>query len=158
MIKEGKLAELEACGNFFKRSTSALTEAEAKFAPREGLMTAAQLIAHVAQTFDWFIDGAFGENGFSTEYEKLMDVVMAYDSIEKAQAFFDKAHKNFCEVISSKSDDELMATLKDTSIMGKAPAVSIVGAVIEHTAHHRGALGVYARLCDKVPPMPYMDA
>lgn len=157
MIKEGKLAELEACRKFFKRSTSALTEAEATFAPKEGLMTSAQIIAHVAQTFDWFIDGAFGENGFSTEFEKLMAEVMAYDSIEKAQAYFDKAHKNFCDVLAGKTDDELMATLRDTSIMGEAPCVSIVAAVIEHTAHHRGVLGVYARLCGKVPPVPYMD-
>ncbi len=26
-----------------------------------------------------------------------------------------------------------------------------------HTAHHRGALAVYARLLGKVPAMPYMD-
>ncbi len=157
MIKEGKLAELEACRKFFKRSTSTLTEAEATFSPKEGMMSSAQLIAHVAQTFEWFIDGAFGADGFNTNFDKLMAEVMAYDSVEKAQAWFDKAHKYFCSVLESKRDDELMTPLKDTSIMGDAPAVAVVGAVIEHTAHHRGALAVYARLCGKVPPMPYMD-
>ena len=37
------------------------------------------------------------------------------------------------------------------------PVVAIVGGIEDHTAHHRGALTVYARLLDRVPPMPYMD-
>jgi uncharacterized damage-inducible protein DinB len=39
--------------------------------------------------------------------------------------------------------------------MGGQPRHSIIGALIDHTAHHRGALTVYARLLSKVPPMPY---
>jgi uncharacterized damage-inducible protein DinB len=27
--------------------------------------------------------------------------------------------------------------------------------MVEHTAHHRGALTVYSRKLGKVPPMPY---
>ncbi|KAA3613725.1 MAG: DinB family protein [Calditrichaeota bacterium] len=157
MIKEGKLQELEASREFFNRSTSALTEKESNFAPKEGMMTSAQIIAHVAQTFEWFIDGAFGENGFSTDYEKLMAKITAYDSIEKARVYFEKAYKNYRSVIESKTDEELLAPLKDTSIMGEAPCLAIIGATIEHTAHHRGALSVYARLCGKVPPMPYIE-
>ena len=43
-------------------------------------------------------------------------------------------------------------------IMGGAPRLAIFGAINDHTAHHRGALTVYARLNGIVPPMPYMDA
>lgn len=120
-------------------------------------MTAAQIVAHVAQTFDWFIDGAFGANGFNTDVEGMMAEIMSYNSLEKARAYFEKASRNFREVIGSKSDEELLAPLNDTSIMGEGPCMIVIGATIEHTAHHRGALGVYARLCGKVPPMPYME-
>jgi uncharacterized damage-inducible protein DinB len=41
--------------------------------------------------------------------------------------------------------------------MGGLPKKSIFGGITDHTAHHRGALTVYARLKGIVPPMPYMD-
>jgi len=40
-------------------------------------------------------------------------------------------------------------------IMKGAPKMSIVYALADHTAHHRGALSVYARLLGKKPQMPY---
>ncbi|MCA9730584.1 MAG: DinB family protein [Deferribacteres bacterium] len=157
MIKEGYLQELEASYKFFKRSTSALTEEDSTFAPKDSMMTSAQVVAHVAQTFEWFIDGAFGENGFDKDFEKHMAEVMAYNSLENARAYFEKASGNFRDVIASKTDEQLLAPLKDTSIMGAAPCLVVIGATIEHTAHHRGALSVYTRLCGKVPPMPYSE-
>jgi len=36
------------------------------------------------------------------------------------------------------------------------PRMAMIGAITDHTAHHRGALTVYARLNQVVPPMPYM--
>jgi uncharacterized damage-inducible protein DinB len=41
--------------------------------------------------------------------------------------------------------------------MGGAPRLAVFVAIADHTAHHRGALAVYARLNGIVPPMPYMD-
>jgi uncharacterized damage-inducible protein DinB len=35
--------------------------------------------------------------------------------------------------------------------------MAIFRAITDHTAHHRGALTVYARTQGIVPPMPYMD-
>jgi len=157
MVKEAKLFELEAGYKFFKKSISTLTESDSKFAPAEGLMTVAQQIAHVAQTFNWFIDGAFSGNGFNMDMEKLAIETNAFDSLEKAMAFFEKAYSDFHATIKSKTDQELLAPLEDKSIMGDAPCVSIVNGVLDHTAHHRGVLTVYARLTGKTPPMPYMD-
>jgi len=37
------------------------------------------------------------------------------------------------------------------------PRLVVIGAISDHTAHHRGALTVYARLLGKEPKMPYMD-
>jgi len=39
--------------------------------------------------------------------------------------------------------------------MGVQPASDIVWAMVEHTAHHRGALAVDSRQLGKVPVMPY---
>ena len=36
--------------------------------------------------------------------------------------------------------------------------MAIFSGITDHTAHHRGALTVYARVQGIVPPMPYMDA
>ena len=49
-----------------------------------------------------------------------------------------------------------MTPLPKDGIMGGAPRMAIVGGIIDHTAHHRGALSVYARLRGKAPAMPYM--
>ena len=46
---------------FFTRTTSCFTDADSAFAPEEGMLTVSQQIAHVAHTFDWFIEGAFSE-------------------------------------------------------------------------------------------------
>jgi len=40
------------------------------------------------------------------------------------------------------------------SVFG-APRAAVVSGIADHTAHHRGALSVYARLIGKEPPMPY---
>ena len=59
--------------------------------------------------------------------------------------------------LSSKSNAELTAPIADGPIMGGAPRMAIISAITDHTAHHRGALTVYARVSGLVPPMPYMD-
>jgi hypothetical protein len=49
--------QLLASKNFFERSTSVLEERDSEFRPAEGMMTAAQQVAHTAQTLDWFVEG-----------------------------------------------------------------------------------------------------
>jgi uncharacterized damage-inducible protein DinB len=39
--------------------------------------------------------------------------------------------------------------------MGGAPKRAVISGIVDHTAHHRGSLAVYARLRGKVPTMPY---
>ena len=59
--------------------------------------------------------------------------------------------------IDAHSDEEWVAPLAPGPIMGGLPRFTIFGALTDHSAHHRGALTVYARLLGKVPPMPYME-
>ena len=62
--------QLAASQDFFERSTRVLDEADSGFRPREGMMTAAQQIAHTAQTLDWFLEGASRPEGFDLDFEK----------------------------------------------------------------------------------------
>ncbi len=148
---------LENAREFFNRSTRNLVEERSTFAPAPGLMTAAQQVAHVAQTIDWFIEGAFRPEGFDTNFEEQAKISMAYTSLTAAREWFEKAVNAAKAAVAGKSDAELLAPLPPGPIMGGVPRFAIFGAITDHTAHHRGALSVYARLDGVVPPMPYMD-
>ncbi len=151
------IAELRSAHEFFTRSTRNLTEAHSTFAPADGMMTAAQQVAHVAHTIDWFVQGAFRPEGFDQNWEEQARVVGGYTSLEQARAWFERAIAQAIAKVEALSDEELLVPLPEGAIMGGAPRIAIFSGITDHTAHHRGALTVYARLNGIVPPMPYMD-
>ena len=156
-LAQSALADLASAHQYFTRSTRNLTESHSSFAPTPGMMTAAQQVAHAAHTVDWFMEGAFGSKGFDLDFEKQANEVNAYTSLAAARAWFDKAFEAARTLVGTKSDAELTAPLPAGPIMGGAPRMAVFAAITDHTAHHRGALTVYARLQGVVPPMPYMD-
>ncbi len=156
-MAEQALMQLQTVHEFFNRSTRNLTEEHSTFAPAEGMMTTAQQVAHVAHTVDWFIEGAFRPEGFDTNWDEHAKIVAGYTSLEKARAWFEEAMSNAKAKVADMDDDDLFGLIADGPIMGGAPRLAIFGAINDHTAHHRGALTVYARLNGIVPPMPYMD-
>ena len=155
-LSQRAIAEIEASRDYFNRSTRNLTEDHSTFAPAPGMMTAAQQVAHAAQTVDWFFEGAFRPQGFNMDFEGMAKETNDYTSLAKARAWFEKAIAHAKEVIADKSDAELLEPLPP-GIMGGAPRFAVIGSLTDHTAHHRGALTVYARLKGVVPPMPYME-
>ena len=155
-LAQQAIAELTNAHEFFNRSTGSLTEAHSGYAPAEGMMTAAQQVAHAAQTIEWFVEGAFRPEGFDMDFEGHAKVFMAVDSLTAARAWFEKAVAGAKTVLAQKSDAELMAPLPPGPIMGGAPRMAVISGLTDHTAHHRGALTVYARMNKIVPPMPYM--
>ena len=156
-LSQQAIGELNAAQEFFNRSTRNLTEEHSTVTPAPGMMTAAQQIAHAAHTVGWFVEGAFRPEGFDTDFEAHAATVHGYTSISAARAWFDKAMAAAKETIAAKSDADLLAPLAPGPIMGGAPRMAIFSAITDHTAHHRGALTVYARINGIVPPMPYMD-
>ncbi|MBA2356211.1 MAG: DinB family protein [Luteitalea sp.] len=156
-LAQQALVELDSAQEFFNRSTRNLTEEHSTLAPAAGMMTAAQQVAHAAQTIDWFIAGAFRPEGFDSDWEAHAKVVHGYTSLQAARAWFDKAMADARQTIATKADDELLVPLPAGPVMGGAPRFAIFGAITDHTAHHRGALTVYARTAGIVPPMPYME-
>lgn len=150
--------QVKSIKEFFDRSTRCLTEEHASYKPTEEMMTTAQQVAHVAQTFDWFIEGAFHRpDGFDMDFENHMKPVLAVGSLAEARAWLDKSAQRAIDEIGSKSIEELRAPLPPGPVMGGAPKLAIISGLDDHTAHHRGALTVYARLNGLVPAMPYMD-
>lgn len=155
-LVQSSIIELENIEKFFNTSTKELTEDLSTFSPSEGMMTASQQIAHAAQTVDWFMEGAFRPEGFDMNFEAHAKAVEKVNSVAAAREWFTKSIANAKAVIGSKTDADLMAPMAEGPIMGGVPRIAAISAITDHTAHHRGALTVYARLKGKVPPMPYM--
>ena len=157
MANEALLGQLAAMQEYFDRSTRVLEEGDSGFAPREGMYTAAQLVAHVAQTVDWFVQGAFAPAGFDTDFERLDKEVRGMTSLASARAWMERACVGAKEVVEANTVRAWAEPLPPGPIMGGQPRSAVFGALTDHTAHHRGALSVYSRLLGKTPPMPYMD-
>jgi uncharacterized damage-inducible protein DinB len=157
MIKQGLYGQVASMKEFFDRSTRVLQESDSGFTPREGMFTAAQQVAHAAQTIEWFMNGAFQASGFDLDFEGLDKAVRAVTSLTTARLWWEQACATAKATIDTHSDEEWMAPLAPGPIMGGLPKFTIFGALTDHSAHHRGALTVYSRLLGKVPPMPYME-
>ena len=147
--------QLLASKEFFERSTRVLDEPDSQFRPQESMMTVAQQVAHTAQTLDWFIEGVSRPEGFDLDFEKHAKALAGVKSLAAARQMLETAYANAIQFIRSRSSEELDRPLPPGPIMGGQPTSDIVWAMIEHTAHHRGALTVYSRLLGRVPPMPY---
>ncbi len=156
-MKEAFKSQLQASHEFFERSSRALTEDDSHFVPADGMFSVAQQVAHVAQTIDWFMDGAFNRKGFDTDFEAHYKEVHAVDSLDAARAWLRRAVENANRLIDEKTEEEWSAPLPEGPVMGGQPRHSVFLGIADHTAHHRGALTTYTRLCGKEPPNPYAD-
>jgi uncharacterized damage-inducible protein DinB len=157
-MKEGWIYQLESSREFFNRATDCLKEEHSGFAPQEGMYTVAQQVAHVAHTVDWFLDGAFSESGFDLDFEKLDQETSGFTSLKAARNWFERAMQRAIDTINDHNEQELLQPMPEGPIMGGAARITIFSGMVEHTAHHRGSLSVYARLLGLVPKMPYGDA
>jgi uncharacterized damage-inducible protein DinB len=148
-------SQLLASKDFFDRSTRMLDESDSGFRPSEGMMTAAQQVAHVAQTLHWFIQGVTRPEGFDLDFASHAAELEQVTSLAAARQSLAAAFDDAVRFFRSKTAEELSSPLPDGPIMGGRPMTDIVWGMVEHTAHHRGALTVYSRLLGKIPPMPY---
>lgn len=153
MDRERLINTIKLTKMFFDKSTSKLTEEDSAFKPKDDMFTAAHQVAHVAQTIDWFVNGAFGE-GFDMDFAKHNQKITACNSLTEARAWHQKSNDDLLKRLAELPEEEWAAPIQG-EIMGGAPRFSIVNGIAEHTSHHRGALAVYQRLIGKVPEMPY---
>ncbi|NUM56566.1 MAG: DinB family protein [Candidatus Hydrogenedentes bacterium] len=156
-LATGLVTQLNLVKEYFDRSTKVLDEGDSSFSPKDGMMTVAQQVAHVAQTIDWFREGIVRPEGFDMNFEAHWNEVAKVASLKAAREWHQRAHDAMVQQVARTSDAELNAPLPAGPVMGGAPKSSVVGGIDDHTAHHRGALTVYTRLIGKVAAMPYMD-
>lgn len=157
MTAAALVKELKSSKDFLDRSTRPLAEEHSGFRPVPSSFTAAQQLAHVASTIDWFLEGAFSPDGFSMDFEAHIRATKKVESMQAARAWVDRAYQAAIDKLGSLSDAELVQPLPPGPVLGGQPRAQIVYAIAEHTAHHRGALTIYSRLNGLEPPMPYMD-
>ncbi len=154
MSKERYLGQLKAIRGYFEKTIDCLKDEDAPFAPEDGMFTIAQQIAHAAQTVEWFMEGAFLPTGFDLDFESHENDVRMIKEMEDARAWWDSALEQ-AEVALVGSAEESWNEPIRGELMGGMPRHAIFNGIADHTAHHRGALAVYARLCGRVPAMPY---
>ena len=155
MLSKNLIAQIETAHRFFRKTISCFAEEDSSFSPQDGMYTIAAQVEHTAGTIDWFIDGMFNPDGFSLEFERHIAEARSCRSFEAAVAHLDKSLEDTRTALGPRSDEELTELLPANSIFGAVPRLSVVGGLMDHTAHHRGALAVYARLIGKEPEMPY---
>ncbi len=154
MDRERLINTIKLTKLFFDKSTSKLEEADSGFAPKPGMYTVAHQVAHVAQTIDWFLQGAFSPAGMDMDFAKHQQHITACNSLTQARAWHEKASNELLQKLAELPEAEWNKPIAGP-VMGGFPRTSIVGGIEEHTSHHRGALSVYQRLIGKVPEMPY---
>ncbi len=140
---------------FLSRTCSVFTEDDSDYAPTGGQFTVAQQVAHVAQTIDWFMAGGFSEEGFDLDFAAHQQAIRKVNSLAEAFVMLAQSVDAATATLADKTQDDMMAPVAEGPVMGGEPRAAVVGAIAEHTAHHRGSLAVYARLRGYAPPMPY---
>ena len=153
-VSDGLVKELESTQKFFNTTLSVFEPDDAGFAPYPELYTVAGHVAHAADSIDWFIEGAFGD-GWDMDFEGLIAKAKAVTSLQEANEWLERSFVNAKAVVGKASDQILFEAIPDTKIMEGAPRLAVISGIVDHTAHHRGSLAVYARLIGKEPPMVY---
>lgn len=153
-VSEGLAQQLQSTQKFFRTTLSIFAPEDGGFAPYPELYTVAGHVAHAADSIDWFIEGAFG-GGWDMDFDASIAKAKTVTSLEEAVEWLDRAFTNAIAGVGAASDQVLFEPIPDERIMDGAPRLAIVSAIVDHTAHHRGSLAVYARLIGKEPPMPY---
>jgi len=153
-MAQGFIQELQMTLKYFNTTISIFEEADSGYAAQPEMFTVAGQVAHTAATVNWFVAGAFGD-GWDMDFDGHIAQTNAVTRLSEAKEQLENAFANVVEVIDATADEDLCAPIADKQIMEGAPRCAIVNAITDHTAHHRGALSVYARLLGKEPPMPY---
>ncbi len=153
-VGRGLGLQLEGSLKHLRATASVFAEEDSGFAPSEDLYTVAGHVAHAADSVDWFVEGAFGE-GWKMDFESAVAAAKAVESLAQANEWLERAYRAAIDAFASASAEDLAAPIPDRRIMAGAPRSAVVGGILDHSAHHRGALAVYARLMGKVPPVPY---
>jgi hypothetical protein len=113
----------------FDRTTSVFDEADSNFAPSTGTFTTAQVVAHVAQTVDWFMDANFTRpDGYDMDFETMDKEVRAVTSLAQARKWLAQSCARAAQLALKATDEQLNTGLTvPDPILDGAPAASPIG-------------------------------
>ena len=112
-------------------------------------------MAHAAQTVDWFMDGIQEGKAFSMDFEALEKELAETKTLQAAKAWFHRSMAMAIQASEEQPNSFWNSKLPDGPMFAGLPRSFILSGILDHNAHHRGALSVYARLCGHKPAMPY---
>jgi uncharacterized damage-inducible protein DinB len=153
-LKSEALAEIEGTRKFFERTTSVFEEADSGFRATPETMSIAAMVAHVAQTIDWFREGGF-EDRWRTDFAEMTAATDRVESLGVARKWLDEAWERLRAAVAAMPEAKLEQSIRPNPILPERPRYYVIEGLVDHTAHHRGSLAVFARLLGRLPPMPY---
>src|SRR3954465_3338243 len=98
--------QLLASKDFVDRSTRVLDEADSQFRPNDQMMTVAQQVAHIAQTLDWFIQGASRPEGFDLDFQAHALQLENVNSLAAAREMLDNAFAAAIAYLRARTPEE----------------------------------------------------
>jgi uncharacterized damage-inducible protein DinB len=138
----------------FERTTSVLEDKDGGFKATPESMTIVLQVAHVAQTIDWFREGGFNDH-WRMDFPEMFGEIVRIETLGQARQMLAAAWDRLRTVVAALTDEKLEEMLPDNPILPGHRRYHALEGLVDHCAHHRGSLAVYARLLGKVPPMPY---
>jgi uncharacterized damage-inducible protein DinB len=153
-LRAEALADVNATEKFFDRTLRCFDEADSLFRAAPTTYSVAAHVRHAARAIDWFREGALHDR-WAMDFEEQIAEAHAAGSLEEAKADLALAFSRLREALVTAGPERLAERLPDNPILPGKPRFQVVSAVVDHTAHHRGALAVCARLLGKEPLMPY---
>ncbi|QSQ25945.1 DUF664 domain-containing protein [Pyxidicoccus parkwayensis] len=167
---------------FFHRTLECFRDEDANCRVTPEAMTAAGQVLHAAAAIEFFLSGLFGvfegwslmsqrppgfvdmswTEGANTSPEARNtspDVQEAGRSLKKALELFDRSMDSASAMFGARTMEELtQVPLPPTPFFPPwFTAAHVFEIMIDHTAHHRGALTQYARFLGREPKIPYFD-
>lgn len=156
-LKSEALADIDGSRVFFDNTTRVLEEQHAGYTATPESMTVAQQVAHVAQTIDWFREGGF-EDRWRMDFEAIGAELGQVHSLAEARRMLGEAWDRLRTAVEHMPEEKLAEDIAENPILCRRPRSYTITGIMDHTAHHRGSLAVYARLAGKTPAMPYGEA
>ncbi|MFT5200495.1 MAG: putative damage-inducible protein DinB [Planctomycetota bacterium] len=147
--------KLRASQEFFERTLACMQEEDGTFQPQESAFSTIAQVAHAAQTVDWFMGGIEEGKTFNTDSEGLEKELVYTKTLQAAKAWFQRSMAMAILAAEEKPDSFWNSKLPEGPMFAGNPRSFALGGILDHNAHHRGALSVYARLCGHKPAMPY---
>jgi uncharacterized damage-inducible protein DinB len=121
------------------------------FRPADGMMTAAEQLAHIGAYEEWLVQGLkhgnWGFDTFSDRPEK---------TVEEARAFMDHARRRMLALAEERGTAGINSPVGPNPIF--APEMHVANTMmmaLAHDCHHRGQLVVYLRMMGLQPSALY---